>query len=144
MNVAVVISAKGFNWVAVAKLIYFLEKKKISYSIFTPGGVEPVADPYSLVTKPILGRFGFGSPRKYAPERYFGTQLRMNLNDAHDLNALNVKEFNCLYVVGDSEKFCEKTKEFLDTGKKVWNGKKSRRRMWRFLRRESTSAADNG
>lgn len=128
MRVAVIVSAKGYHWVELASPIYWLEKKKISYSIFTPNGEEPIADPLSLETRPFLSKFGFGSSRKLASESFFGTGLLMKLNEADCVSSLNVDDFDCLYIPGghgclfdinENKVVLEKVRLFLKTGKPV-------------------------
>lgn len=128
MRVAIIVSARGYNWVELASPIWWLEKREIDYSLFTPDGREPVADPFSLETRPFLSRFGFGSPKRFASESYFGTQLLMNLNEAGDLNSLNMKDFDCLYIAGghgclfdinENRVVLEKVRLFLKAGKPV-------------------------
>ncbi|OGQ36026.1 MAG: hypothetical protein A3F16_03015 [Deltaproteobacteria bacterium RIFCSPHIGHO2_12_FULL_43_9] len=128
MRVAIIVSARGYHWVELASPIRWLERKEIAYSLFTPDGREPVADPLSLETRPILSKFGFGSPRRFAPEGYWGTQLLMDLNEAQDLSFLNVEDFDCLYIPGGhgtlfdinrNKLVLEKVRLFLKAGKGV-------------------------
>jgi len=99
-KVLLVVSEKGYTW---DEVIYpYLEFQKQGWDIVfaTPAGGAPKVDPVSVIVRPVLQMFGYGTAKSVAPESVKGKELLSRMEHPISLDQADATDYDAIFVAG--------------------------------------------
>lgn len=99
-SILFVVSEKGYTWDEV--IVPFNEFRGSGYDvkIATPTGRVPRADPLSIIVRPMLNFFGFGTSKSFSPLSIRGKELSNLLESPLPLERIDSRKYQAMYVAG--------------------------------------------
>ena len=99
-KILMVISEKGYTWDEVVYPYKEFSQQCYAVEIATPNGYLPNPDPLSLIHRPVLNLFGFGTNKHMDPRSVYGKALMELLKNPRSLKSAGTQECSGLYVAG--------------------------------------------
>src|SRR3989344_7021140 len=99
-KVLLVVSEKGYTW---DEVIYpYLEFQKQGWQVVfaTPAGGAPKVDPVSIIVRPVLQMFGYGTAKNVAPDSVKGKELLSRMEHPISLDQANATDYDAIFVAG--------------------------------------------
>ncbi|MBD3379538.1 MAG: hypothetical protein GF408_03640 [Candidatus Omnitrophica bacterium] len=100
MNIAVILSEKGFHWEEYAAAYLEFARLGADVEIFTPAGGFPSPDPYSVRKTGVFSRLGFGVPGEIALDAPAGKRAAKTLEMKRPVAGMDPHRFDVLYLAG--------------------------------------------
>lgn len=99
-NIVFVVSEVGYTWDEV--IIPYIEFKKYGYNVefSTVTGGKAKVDPFSVIVRPLLSKFGFGTSRKISETSGIGKELLQKMNSIIPIKEIDSEKYEGIFLAG--------------------------------------------